>query len=321
MGATAGGLLGPLLAGLLMERWGPWLPITIVCCSVPFVLALFVFIPETLTVKLEAQRPEEEEGPSPSSSSQPALVALRGHIGRGLRDLVRSLRMLRNPNVPLCLVTFFFTSARFTANSSTLAQYISKHFGWTLAETSVLLSPLGLVHLVVLGALPRLSSMLTSPRFGGLTPFRRDLLLARASLFVLALSALIRGLSPSVGPFLFGLFVGAFGAAESPLVRSVVSGFVDPSHISRLYALAGTAEVLGAFAGPPVLAWCFDRGLRLGGVWAGLPWFYLTLVCLLAWGALLFVRAPKKAWDESEVFDDDEAVGDDVRPRNPVRLE
>ena len=310
MGATAGALLGPLLAGLLMDRWGPWLPITIVLCSVPVVLALFLFIPETLTVKLKSRSPTED--------NQPPLVALRSHIGHGLRDLLRSLRMLRNPNVPLCLVTFFFSNARFTANSSTLTQYISKHFGWTIAETSVLLSPLGLIHLVVLGSLPKLSDILTSPRFG-FTSFGKDLFLARISLFILALSALIRAFSSSIGPFLFGLFIGSFGAAESPLVRAIMSGFVEPSYISRLYALAGMAEVLGAFLGPPVLAWCFDRGLQLKGVWTGLPWFYLTLVCLLSWGALLFVRAPKKGLGENEVFGDGDES--DVRPSNPIRLE
>ena len=301
-----------------MERWDPWVPITVVLCTIPCVFGLLLFVPETLTVNID-------KAPTTAGDEQQksTLAALRGNILHGLRDLRSSLQMLRNPNIPLCLVTFFFGNARFTASTSILAQYISKNFGWTLAETSVLLSPLGIVHLAFLAGLPWLSGFLMkSTRFGGLTSFRKDLFLARASLFVIMLSALIRGISShGVGLFLFGLFIGCF-AAESPLVRATVSTFVEPSHVSRLYALVAMAEVVGAFAGGPVLAWCFDRGIKWKGAWTGLPWFYLAFTSFLAWAAMLLVRQPKKVWGgDGEVFGDADEEEEDIAPRNPIRLE
>lgn len=291
-----------------MDRFSPWVPMIIVLITIPIVFVMILFIPETLTVNVKKQTTEH----------QPPLVALRNHIAHGFKDLRNSLRMLCNINIPLCLITFFFNSARFTAGSSTLAQYISKNFGWTLAETSVLLSPLGVIHLIVLASLPKLSEVLMSSRFG-FTTFDKDVFLARTCLLILTVSALIRAFSSSIGPFLFGLFVGSFGAAENPLIRSIMSNFVEPSYISRLYALVSITEVLGSFAGPPVLAWCFDKGMKLKGTWAGLPWFYLAFVCFLSWLGMVFVRAPKKNWYDNEVFGADE--GDEIAPSNPVRLE
>lgn len=303
MGASGGALLGPLTAGLLMERFDPWVPIVVVLCTIPIVFAIIVFIPETLTINVKAQHAENS--------------TLKEHIAHGIKDLAQSLRMLKNINIPLCLVTFFFAQVRFVAGSSTLAQYISKNFGWTLAETSILLSPLGVVNIIVLASLPKVSEVLTSRH--GFTSFGKDLYLAKISMLILTISAFIRAVSSSIWPFLIALFISAFGAADSPLVRATLSAFVEPSHTSRLFALAGTVEVLGSFVAGPVMAWFFDRGMRWGGVWTGLPWFYLGVTCGLSWLALLFVRAPRNSWDSEGVFgEDEEAVS---RPSNPVRLD
>lgn len=303
MGASGGSLLGPLVAGLLMERFDPWVPIAVVLSTIPIVFAMFVFIPETLTINVKTQHAEN--------------VTLREHIGRGIKDLLQSLRMLKNKNIPLCLVTFFFAQVRFAAGSSTLAQYISKNFGWTLAETSILLSPLGIVGIMVLASLPKVSELMTSRL--GYTSFGKDLYLAKVSMLILTVSAFIRAFSPSIGLFLVGLFISAFGGAESALVRATMSTFVEPSYTSRLFALAGTVEVLGSFAAGPVMAWFFDRGMRWGGLWTGLPWFYLGVTCALAWLALVLVRAPRKSWDGEGIFGEEE--GGDSRPSNPVRLD
>ena len=312
LGATAGALLGPLLAGLLMETYGPWVPIIIVLSTIPMVYAVFFFIPETLVIDIKKQQQTDYQ-----SSAQ----AFRAHIIHGINDLLHSLKMLKDPNVPLCLVAFFFTSARASGLSGTLAQYMSKNFHWTLAEFSVLLSPLGVVNIIVLVLLPKLSDKLVSPCFG-YTSFGKDLLIGRWTFFILGLSGLIRALSTSVVPFLFGLFIGCFGAAENAVVRATVTNFVDPAYTSRLYALLGMVETLGNVAGPPALAWTFDLGMRLKGLWTGLPWFYTSVACFLPMLALLFVRPPKKSRSGNDELGglDEEGVAD-VRPSNPVRLE
>ncbi|KAF4120600.1 Major Facilitator Superfamily [Geosmithia morbida] len=289
IGSAAGGLIGPLLAGLLMEKFGPWVPVTIVLYISPVVFLIFLFIPETRTGK--EMKGEPTSSKPAYDDDQPTLVVIKGHLKDGLVDMRKSLVILRDRNVLLCLVTFFFINARWTASSSTLAQYISKNFEWKLAEASILLSPLGLVEMLVLASLPFLSKRLMSSR-RGCTAFDKDMLICRMSFPMLFLSALIRAVSPSVVPFLFGLFVGAFGAAQIPVARAIMSAHVNPAYTSRLYALTSMVEIAGTVVGAPVLAWCFKRGMKLQGVLTGLPWLYLSLVYLLSWVALGFVRPP-----------------------------
>ncbi|POR36762.1 Uncharacterized protein TPAR_03056 [Tolypocladium paradoxum] len=300
-GATAGGLVGPLLAGILMEMYGPWVPIYVVLAITPFMLCIFFFIPETLIVDKESRSHRKQD--------QPLLVELKQHIGNGLRDLVHSFHMIKNVNIPLVLITFFFQSARFTAYTSTLTQYISKHFGWRLAEISLLLSPLGVLNLIVLVALPKVSQILMSPRFR-FTVFGKDLFLTQVSTLIIIFAALIEGFSHNVVLFLIGLFIGTFGAADSPLARATVSHYVAAEYTSRLYALIGMVEVLGSFIGGPALAWFFDQGLRRKGIWTGLPWFYIALLCSIALVALLFVKPPKKSLhDETAHLESDGVDG------------
>ncbi|KAJ6438337.1 siderophore iron transporter mirB [Purpureocillium lavendulum] len=286
-GATAGGLIGPLLAGLLMEKYGPWVPIYVVLFVTPFMLCVFFFIPETLVMEESKTKPKK---------NRPLLEDLQEHISHGLRDLRKSLDMIKNVNIPLVLLTFLFQSARFAAYTGTLAQYISKHFGWRLAETSLLLSPLGVLNLIVLAGLPRVSQVLMSPRFR-FSIFGKDLFLTQVSTALIIVGALIEGFSHNVVLFLIGLFIGTFGAADSPLARATVTHYVDAEFTSRLYALIGMIEVLGSFIGGPVLAFFFDQGLRRKGIWMGLPWFYIAFLCCIALAALMFVRPPRRKLD------------------------
>ncbi|GAB1318260.1 General substrate transporter [Madurella fahalii] len=295
-GAVSGGLVGPVVSGLLMETLGPWIPIFIVFAITPFVFGLLLFIPETLPVKLRAGTEQEEQQP----------VAER--IREAVKELGTSLSLLKNANVSLSLVHFSITPALFAAYSSTLAQHVSNYFGWTLAQTNYLLSPLGILQLAMILLLPRLSSYLTnqSGRFR-LPLFDKDLLLTKISLVFLILGALLEGFSQHIALFLVGLTVGTFGACSGPLCRAVATAYVEPQQTSRLYALMSMMETGGAVIGGPVLAWCFNVGLTKRGWWTGLPWFYIAGLVSVALVALMFVRRPKKVTTPDL---EDEATGD-----------
>ncbi|KAL7790899.1 major facilitator superfamily domain-containing protein [Trichoderma ceciliae] len=280
-GATAGGLAGPLLGGFLMQKFGPWLPIYAACASFPFILLVLCFIPETLPVDQKSKRGDNDM----------SVAAIKQQMLTSLADLRESLELFKNPSIPLVLLTFLFQAARFTAYTSTILQYVSKHFGWRLAQTSVLLSPLGLLHLILLAVLPKISEILVSRRFG-YSSFGKDLLLTRYSTILLFVGAVIEGFSHNIVLFVFGLFIETLGAAVSPLARATVTHYVEPEFISRLYALISTTEIIGTFIGGPVLAWCFDQGLQKKGIWTGLPWFYIALLSMIAWTGLFFVKPP-----------------------------
>ncbi|KAM0258787.1 hypothetical protein ACHAQJ_003629 [Trichoderma viride] len=296
-GATLGGLTGPLLNGFLMQKFGPWVPIWVAVACFPFILLIFCFIPETLIVDRKTK----------GSDSDFSVEAIKRQIGTSLADINKSLSLFKNPSIPLVLLTFLFQAARFIAYTSTILQYVSKHFGWRLAETSFLLSPFGLLNLIVLAVLPRISKLLMSRRFG-YSSFGKDLLLTRTSTILLFVGAVIEGFSHNIIIFIIGLFIETFGAAVSPLARATVTHYVEPELTSTLYALISTSEIIGTFIGGPVLAWCFDMGLQKKGIWTGLPWFYIALLCLIAWIGLLFVQPPPAKNSSVDGNGDDEPV-------------
>lgn len=266
-----------------MQYFGPWMPIYVVLGINPILFMVVLLTPETMKLDVnKTQQVTQESG----------VAALKKHMAKGFTDMKQSLDMLKNINVSLILVTFFVQNARFSAYTATLSQYISTNFGWKLAEISVLLAPFGLLNLVVLASLPKISDILTSPRFGLMT-VRKDLFLTQISTVLIILGAIIEGLSPNIGTFLFGLFVNTLGAADSPLARATLTHYFDLAFTSRMYALIGMAEVLGSFIGGPVLAVLFDIGLKRKGGWRGLPWFYVGALSIVALAALLFVRVPK----------------------------
>ncbi|UKZ72911.1 hypothetical protein TrVFT333_000548 [Trichoderma virens FT-333] len=258
-GATAGGLAGPLLTGFLMEKFSPWT------------------LPVDKTKKM--------------GDNDMSVTAIKQQIATSLADLREALALLKNPSIPLVLLTFLFQAARFTAYTSTIVQYVSTYFGWRLAETTFLLSPFGLLNLTVLAVLPKISEILMSPRFG-YSSFGKDLFLTRYSTVLLFVGAMIEGFSRNIYFFIMGLFVETFGAAASPLARATITHYVEPEFVSRLYALVSTSEMIGSFIAGPVLAWCFDQGLQKKGIWIGLPWFYIALLSMITWIALLFVQPP-----------------------------
>lgn len=266
-----------------MIQFGPWVPIWIVIFISPLLICILLLLPETLTVHATPE------------STTASTKSFTTHMAKGLDDLRASLAMLRNRNVPLVLVTFLVQNARMTAYSSTLVQYVSKNYGWSLGQTSILLSPLGILTLVVLGGLPQLAARLTSSRAlggRGYSVFGKDLLLTRASTAFLIVGALIQGFSPNVVVFILGLVVSTLSSADSPLARATVSHYVHASFTSRLYALIGMVEVLGSFIGAPALAYFFNLGLEKKGLYTGLPYFYVALLSAVALAALMFVAPP-----------------------------
>jgi PCFT/HCP family folate transporter-like MFS transporter 1/3 len=62
-GGVFGGLIGPLLAGILMDTVGPWIPILLVFGITPLVFGMLLFIPETLPVKLKTASDEAQPRP------------------------------------------------------------------------------------------------------------------------------------------------------------------------------------------------------------------------------------------------------------------
>ncbi|CRK18772.1 MFS efflux pump atnC like protein [Verticillium longisporum] len=287
VGAVIAGLLAPLVSGFLLQTYGPWVPIRIVFCLSPVIFTAASLLPETLRVKL----PDGDAIPEPT---KPFVATVKDHVRTSLTELASAKVLLRNRSVLFCLLAPLTASTMFNSGSSTLSQYISKYFSWSLAQTSYILSPIALCHLLVLAALPRLSAHLLKPRRRlRLNDFTKDLLLTRASYGILAISAFLQAVSPSIVPFLLAIALGTLGSATPPLTRALITAFVEKEHTSRLYAICSIVETLGAFIGGPVLAWTFSAGMHMGGIMRGLPWLYVSFLYACATAAFMMVREPK----------------------------
>ncbi|KAG7115307.1 MFS efflux pump atnC like protein [Verticillium longisporum] len=291
IGGVIAGLGVPLASGFLLQTYGPWVPIKLVFYLSPVVVTAASLLPETLPIKL----PDGNSVPEPR---RPLAAAIRYYVSSNVAEVASIKALLRNRSLLYCLAAPLISNASSTSHSTTFTQYISKHFAWSLAQTTYVHSPLALCHLLVLVALPRLSAYLLAPRGGrlGLTSFTKDLLLTRISYGVLAGSSVLQALSPSVVPFLLTYALGMLGSATAPLTRAITTAFAErKEHTSRLYALCSIVDTLGSFIGGPVLAWSFSVGMRWGGVLRGLPWLYLAVLYAGAGAAFMMVREPRHA--------------------------
>ncbi|KAH7142596.1 major facilitator superfamily domain-containing protein [Dactylonectria estremocensis] len=298
IGAMIGGVSGPAIAGRLMETSSPWTPLKLAMGLVPIVYLCTILMPETGTRKAAVAI-------SLQSLNNPAggkrfMIALRTHLV-GLRaNLVESLAFLRNRSVALLLVTVFVHSSIAAAQSQTLAQTISRRFGWSLAQTGYLFSVRGVLLIVVLALLSAVSSALLIPVRWWNPPstFMRDLLLIRAAFIALLVGGVLLG-GGTIAIVLSGLGVSTLAAGTQALSRALLAAYVEADHTSSLYVLTGMVETAGSFIASPSLAWAFAVGARLGGNWQGLPFWYAAGLSALTLAILGFVREPAKC-DEDE---------------------
>ncbi|KAL2106287.1 hypothetical protein VUR80DRAFT_6957 [Thermomyces stellatus] len=302
IGATAGGLIGPLLSGILMETFHPWFPIYTASAASPLILTAMLFLPETLKRKAASEH----------SPSQSVTEWASAQISQSLSQARDATSLLRTRSVAIVLATFLIFNPVNTAHSMTLVQYVSQQFGWDIAQTSFLLSPLGVLNIIVLAGLPKVADALTSStsRFR-LSPFRKDVALTRFSLLFIVVACLIEAVSRSIFLFIFGLFVGAFGAAASPLSRALLTHYVDSKYTSRLMALITIVETMGSFLGGPVIAMFFQIGQEKGGSLTGLPFLYVGSLAGGAFVCLLYIQVPRKQEADEVVVDLPEPYADE----------
>jgi len=263
----------------MMQVWQLWVPLTISgLFLIPIIYISTIFLPET--------RPHLTDAQVSSRPDEPFMSTLRSHLAHARERLGESLTMLHQRSVILLLATFFISEPVQQVYGQTLAQLISKRFHWNLAETGYMFSARGTLVVVVLAILPVLSGVLTG-RFR-FSVFRKDLVLAQASLVCLIIGSLLTG-GEHPAEVVTGLVISTFSAGISSLAKGLIASYVDPEHMARLFALTGMVETSGAIFGGPSVAWAFDRGVKMGGRWMGLPFFYIAVLSAIALVALFFV--------------------------------
>ncbi|KAL4819992.1 major facilitator superfamily domain-containing protein [Aspergillus spinulosporus] len=174
-----------------------------------------------------------------------------------------------------------------------LLQYVSQRYGWSIAQSAMLLS---LRAVVEFGLLVVLGSLLLFVKSPGLRdPQQRDLLIARLSLGLIVLGLLILSLSPTVAPGIFGLVVYTLGAGFQPAVMSLLACLwkaSNPSNLGSLYSTVAIILAVGGVVAGPLISLMYRVGLSLGHAWVGLPYFVASCLCAGIAVVLLSVRLP-----------------------------
>lgn len=285
LGAVVGGVSGPALSAKLMEQFGLWAPFGVSSVLLPIVFITTIFLPETLTKRLKG--PSDDD--SPTASGEPFFRAIRSHVRNGITHLLSSLSMLKHRSLTIIMFTFLLHPSIEMSHNQTLAQTISKRFHWTLAQTGYIFSLRGILTVTVLALLPMMSKYLTSRR--RLSTFGKDLLLMQTSLACLIVGNVLTG-TESFPVLAVGQAIGTLGIGFASLEKALAAAYVGKEETSRLYALTGMVETLGSFIAAPSLAWAFATGVKAGGAWMGLPFWYVAGLSVIALVAVCFVRRP-----------------------------
>ncbi|KAF4591640.1 major facilitator superfamily transporter [Ophiocordyceps camponoti-floridani] len=281
LGSFMGGVIGPVVSSGLMQVASPWLPFLLSFGIGLIGAIMLLLVPETHPLG----KHQEDEEPIDDKTA----VVTR----RPLSLLRASLSMLWHPKLALVLVAFLAPMPMSTAANQFLVQYISKRFGWSMADAGYLQSVRGAVNvLLLLAVLPCLSSLL------------KDRTLARLSAFAMTLGCLLMAGS-SMPLLIIGLIINTLGNGLPPLCRSLAASLVAHHEQARLQTLIAMVEASGSLLAGPALAAALSTGMRMGGDWMGIPYFALAIFLFLTTFPLFLLSRPGEMIKAKDHHDQD----------------
>lgn len=260
-------------------QFGLFVPTVLGTCLMALMVWLVSFLPETLNYSAGVT---ESHSPTPSSKT---TATVKERI-RQLPSRVRGSTSFLWSDVRVAILVPIYSMHMLIYNTNDLlVQYTSARFHipiYRAALITSLQSALVIVHLLFI--LPALTRFLTARL--GISSQAKDLLLARWSALFMALGFFGVGLAPTLPLLITAIPVEVAGWGFMFVTRSLVTSFVEPHHVARLYMVLTLADVAGLMVGSPTLAGLFDRGLQSGGAAVGLP-FVVCGSMVAAVGTLL----------------------------------
>ncbi|KAH8195566.1 hypothetical protein TruAng_010266 [Truncatella angustata] len=285
-----GNLCSPMISSVMMPRVGPWplLWLSVVLGTLP--AAGILFVPETLTTKAAATEDHGDLRPDLQFSAR---------LSRSLVELRDSLSMLKNLSVILLLFGSITLTPVILCTLQFLSQYVSKRYHVKLAYTGYVQGAYGGAHILfILFIIPYASKLVlrsNSPKWIRMAnEQQRDLAFLKGSFVAVVLGTFVMSVSPSLPVFVCGLFVLALGSGAGSYIPSTLAFYIDKEHRTRMFSLVGIVQVMGSLYAEPMLAGLFTLGMRIGGIWIGLPYLGVAVLCGVAFLLLRFVRLPRE---------------------------
>jgi hypothetical protein len=266
-----------------MKKGSAWLAIIAGYVVMASGLIILTFIPETLAKR----EPASEDDPQPDDTIQHKL---RQSFKQVKTEIRATWDIMKHPSLFLILLIFTTMGPQSLAASQFLVQYISKRFHWSIADAGFLLSLQGIINIALFFViLPAFSTSLQS--VFGLSAGGKDKLLAfLSSMFIFLGSLLLAG--DRITVVITGLIVFTFGAGLPPVCRSLAAYYVDSQNASKLQTLISVMETAGILYAGQFLSSLFALGIRLGGLWTGLPYIGVASITAITVLAVILVRLP-----------------------------
>jgi hypothetical protein len=284
----------------------------------PFLIGIALLVLAVPTISLLPDHPEAasthssevvtDEQSRPLISSP--LLKAQGTEASVLRaitkrfDTLRSMLASHTANMFLLFVSFFLTSLA-SSDTKLLPQYISKRYDWTFASAGYLLSGKAVVNFVLLTTvIPTLLRSRHSRGIGQRSSEYSDNANRRYALICLAISvfgALAIGLAAELWFLIPALLIYALGSAlpvftlsllKSPAVAPDRDGNLrDKDTETHMFALVMMIKTLGSLVGAPLMAMLWVRGISLGGLALGVPYFVSSACYVVAFFVITRIRA------------------------------
>ncbi|KAI1813575.1 major facilitator superfamily domain-containing protein [Poronia punctata] len=272
----------PPFTYLLMKR-NVWTPLIVAVAFQALATIMTLFVPETLPVEIDS---------SDRTSTLSVPSSADGKKTR-LQQIKESFVFVTRDKAVGALVFTFLVSKVGRQSSNVLFQYVSKRYGWDIAQAGLLLSLRAGVNIILFTViLPLIINYALAKTHIAI----RDLWIGKASIVLMTVGVFIISSSATSAFMIVGLIVYTLGTGFPPIIRSLVTFLVDSHHdsqtsdIARLYALISVAEGMGSLIAGPGMAWSFRWGMDLGGSWIGLPYLFATMLFATALVTVFSVR-------------------------------
>ncbi|KAI0404698.1 major facilitator superfamily domain-containing protein [Xylaria palmicola] len=299
--SMVGNLISPALAALLMASAGPW-PSIFLGFLLLLLPAFAIFIvPETL------KHDQRAEGDERDSST------FKAHLVQSLRELRKSASAFGSRSMIIVLLITMLQLSLVICTFQFLSQFASKRYNIPLADTGFIQSAYGVAFITVsFFIMPWIASEILKPGAPAFIRFddnrQRDLFLARGSYVASLIGTFILGLSGSLPGFVFGLAILAFGVSGEGFLKSIATLHVTVEQRSRLFTILGLSAIASDLWISPALAALFSLGMRLGGIWIGLPYFGVSGLCVIMVCMAVFIRLPQAPPADEEYHSDPERI-------------
>ncbi|KAK5625171.1 hypothetical protein RRF57_000887 [Xylaria bambusicola] len=278
-----GNLISPALASMLMAAVGPWPPFLLSVILILLSAAIIFLVPESLKHETQDGVPDDSK--------------FKSSLKKSLGELKKSASAFASLSMIIVLLITMLQLSLVLSTYQFLSQFASKRYHIPIADTGYIQSTYGVGFIVIsFFIMPWITSALVYPGTPALLRFeddkRRDLFLARASYIASMIGTFILGLSGSIPGFIFGLVILAFGVSSEGYLKSIATLYVTTEQRTRLFTILGLSSIASDLWLSPALAALFSLGMQYGGTWIGLPYFGISVICVVMFCASLFIKVP-----------------------------